>query len=104
MQEQESRYNQLTEVIRSFKQVPSLIEDFIRDAKPSKLTDLLTISQALLEVGNRNKGEGEQQIQLFHRLYSRMREIIYAYLAYYLNSNTYFHIREFLIAANKTIL
>ena len=48
--------------------------------------------------------EGEQQVQLFNRFYCRMREIIYAYLNFYLNSNSYMFIREFLISVNKQVL
>ena len=33
-----------------------------------------------------------------------MREIVYSYLNFYINSNSYMFIREFLIAVNKNIL
>ena len=101
MQVQQNKYDKLTEVLRSFRRVPTLFEDFAKDSNPQRLKELLQIAHSILSIGEKGRGEGEMTAQLYHRFYSRMREIVHSFLNYYLNSSSYKFIREFLMAVNK---
>ena len=94
----------MNEVLRSFRKVPTLFEEFVKDSNPERLKKLLEISGCLVSLKEGKEKMQQIQIQLFHRFYSRMREIVYSYLNFYINSNSYMFIREFLISVNKNIL
>ena len=94
----------MNEVLSGFRKVPTLFEEFLKDSNPEKLNHVLQIAGCLMSIDKARKAHGEAEVQLFHRFYCRMREVIYSYLNFYINSNSYMFIRDFLVQVNKSIL
>ena len=45
-----------------------------------------------------------ENVEVFHRFYCRIREIICSYLGFYITTNAKVIIKDFLVQANKEIL
>ena len=59
MQEKENKYERMNEVLRGFRKVPTLFEEFTRDSDPEKLVKLLEIAGCLVGIGGSSEGPKE---------------------------------------------
>ena len=102
--ERKTLYDLISGCINTFRKIPKLIESYLANKDLQDLTTIMISANRFVSLSNyivESLLPTEEYVELFHRFFSRLRELIYSYLGFYVPNNGNGIIRQLLIQINK---
>ena len=100
-------YDLISGCINTFRKIPKLIESYLNTNNLQDLTTIMISANRFVSLSNyivESLLPTSEYVELFHRFFSRLRELIYSYLGFYVPNNGNLIIRQLLIQINKQLL